>query len=135
MVRVGSEGSRSRSESSTPSTAATRAAERAAAAAGAAAEAASAAAEAAGAQPQSDAVTTSATPWPLPTNNLGLRWWFARDYPGLSDGVYALPALEARQVDPNRVAAEGLLIGFKGPEAALRRAYVTGVESSHIFWR
>ena len=127
-----------RATSTPPSSATRRAAEAAAQAAIAAAHAAQAAAAAADASEEgASSVDTSAdaVPWPPSPSALGLRFWFARGYPGLGDGVYTFDALANRGVDPERPSAVGLLEGFKTPEPTLRRARNTGVQESSVFWR
>ena len=114
--------------------AAARAAEAATTASIAAAEAAReaewAAAFAAGGE-----ASTEAAQWPPVASQNGNRFWLARDFPDLEDGVYTAAALLSRGVDPDRPAASGLLQGWKTAEPALRRALSWGRESSLIFWR
>ena len=127
--------------SSSPPSAAQRSAEAAAAVATAAAHAAVAAAAAAtaaagqSAEEGSVGTSTSAVQWPPAPNQAGLRFWFARSFPGLEDGIYTAEALENRGVDPDQSQAEGLLQGFKTEAPVLRRAHATGVERSVVYWR
>ena len=79
--------------------------------------------------------STSAVEWPPAPNQAGLRFWFARSFPGLEDGIYTAEALENRGVDPDKAKAEGLLAGFKTEAPTLRRAHATGVGQSVVFWR
>ena len=125
---------------SSPPSAAQRSAEAAAAAAEAAAHAAFAAAAAAEAAAgtstgENTSTSTSAVEWPPAPNRAGLRFWFARGFPGLEDGIYTAEALTNRGVDPDKAKAEGLLAGFKTEAPTLRRAHATGVEQSVVFWR
>ena len=132
---------RTRSTSSPPSSAGRRAAEIAAEAAVHAARAAEAAAVAAAVAstdpgPQSSASTSvDAVQWPPAPNEAGDRFWYAREYPGLVDGVYTAIALTNRGVNPSKPAATGLLQGWKTETPVLRRAYLTGVDCSIIHWR
>ena len=73
--------------------------------------------------------------WPPEPNDRGERWWLARDYPELKDGIYTKVALEARGVDPDKPAATGLLQAWKTAEPTLRRSLETGSEQTTIFWR
>ena len=128
-----------RSASTPPSSAARQAAEaaaQAAVAAARAAEAAALAAQAAG-EPVTTPVDTSldAVPWPPSCSPAGLRYWYARGYPGLEDGIHTYDALVSCGVDPARPAPVGLLEGFKTPEPTLRRARNTGVRVSELYWR
>ena len=113
--------------------AAAHAAEAAALAFAAASAAAEAAANAA-AYPEA-ATSTLAVPWPPPPSSSGLRFWFARGYPHLEDGIYTFPALANKGVDPERPAAEGLLAGWKTADPVLRRARATGVDRTVVYWR
>ena len=128
-----------RSASTPPGSAARQAAEAAAQAAIAAARAAEAAAFAARAaeDPAASPVDTSleAVPWPPSCSPSGLRFWYARGYPGLEDGIHTFDALVSCGVDPERPAPVGLLEGFKTPEPTLRRARNTGVRVSELYWR
>ena len=141
-----------RSASSPPPAATRRAAEAAAEAAAAAvraagaAEAGAAAVEASeeraqcrtcgGSHPTSEHHTiTDAVQWPPSPSALGLRFWYARGYPGLEDGIYTTLALTNRGVDPEKPAATGLLDGFKTPEPTLRRAQNRGVSEASAYWR
>ena len=138
-----------RSASSPPRAAARRAAEAAAEAAAAAARAAEAAAAAVeaseetaqcrtcgGSHHSSEHHTiTDAVQWPPSASALGWRFWYARGYPGLGDGIYTFLALTNRGVDPEKPAATGLLDGFVTPVPTLRRAQNTGVSESSVFWR
>jgi len=127
-----------RATSTPPSSATRRAAEAAAQAAAAAAHAAQAAHAAADASEEganSADISTEAVPWPPPSSALGLRFWYARGYPGLTDGIYTFEALLNRGVHPERPSAVGLLEGFKTSEPTLRRARNTGVRESSVFWR
>ena len=78
---------------------------------------------------------TDAVQWPPSPSALGLRFWYARGYPGLEDGIYTTLAPTNRGVDPEKPAATGLLDGFKTPEPALRRAQNTGVSETSVYWR
>ena len=127
-----------RSASTPPSSAARQAAEaaaQAAIAAARAAEAAAAAAEASEEGARNVDTSTDAVPWPPSCSPLGLRYWYARGYPGLEDGIHTYDALTNCGVDPDKPAPVGLLEGFKTPEPTLRRARNTGVRSSEVFWR
>ena len=79
--------------------------------------------------------TTEAVPWPPSCSELGLRFWYARGYPGLEDGIYTFDALASCGVDPDKPAATGPLEGFKTPEPTLRRARSTGVRATVVFWK
>jgi hypothetical protein len=65
----------------------------------------------------------------------GEKLWYARDFPGLDDGVYSTVALVNRGVS---VVAEdhsiGQLQGWGGTEAPLRRAKESGTPVTIIFW-
>ena len=127
-----------RSVSTPPSSAARYAAEAAAQAATAAARAAEAAAAAAEASEEGARnvdTSTDAVPWPPSCSPSGLRYWYARGYPGLEDGIYTFDALASCGVDPDKPAATGLLEGFKTPEPTLRRARSTGVRATVVFWK
>ena len=130
---------RQRSSSSPPSAAqrAADAAEVAAEAAVAAAVAASAAAEVAAQAPNcvQPGVSTTRENWPPPADARGRRFFFARSFPKLQDGIYTTVALWNRGIDPDQPTAQGLLDGWKTEPPALRRAYLTGVEFSTVFWR
>ena len=73
--------------------------------------------------------------WPLQSGPKGEKLWYARDFPGLDDGVYSTVALVNRGVS---VVAEdhsiGQLQGWSGTEAPLRRAKETGTPVTIIFW-
>ena len=58
---------------------------------------------------------------------------FPRD--DLPDGVYTFPALQNRGVNIDAPPPKGQLQGWKGPEAALKRARASGADYSRIFWR
>lgn len=114
--------------------AATQAVEAANAAATAAAYAA--AAEAArGSEEPSVSTSSASVPWPPTPSGLGMRFWYARGYPGLEDGIYIALALRNRGVDPDAPIAEGLLVGWKTADPTLRRAQASGVEQTTVFWR
>ena len=118
-------------------TLAAQAAAQAAEAANAAATAAAyAAAEAARESAEPDVSTSSASvPWPPTPGGMGMRFWYARGYPGLEDGIYIALALRNRGVDPDAPKAEGLLAGWKTADPTLRRAQASGVEKTTVFWR
>ena len=147
-----------RAVSSPPSAATRRAADaavEAAAAAAAAARAAEAAAEAVAAGESEsglhpaftcrvcgDRHATSehhlvldAVQWPPPPSLRGHRFWFARGYPGLEDGIHTYVSLKNRGVDPEKPAAEGLLVAFKTADPTLRRAQNLAEAQSSIYWR
>ena len=148
MARHPTAGNRDRASSAPPSRSAAAAAARAAEAAEAAArEALRAAAEAARAAEREareansggssgDGVQTSvdATEWPPPPNRAKKLFFYAREFPGLDDGVYTTIALRNRGVDPEEERAVGLLDGWVGAGPALRRAQSTGVDRTSIFW-
>ena len=79
-------------------------------------------------------MSTRAVEWPPEPNDAGNRWWLARCHPDLKDGIYTENALRSRGVDPDQVAATGLLQGWKTPEPALRRPLETGSEQTTIFF-
>ena len=99
-----------------------------------AAEAAAAAAEAAGFA-EEGTTSTGAVQWPPAPSESGLRFWYARGYPHLENGIYTASALAARGVTPERPAAEGLLAGWKTADPVLRRAQASGTYRSVVFWR
>ena len=141
-----------RATSTSPSAAsrrATDAAVEAAAAAAAAARAAEAAAAAVAAEEEGDTcrvcgdrhatrehhLVLDAVQWPPPPSLRGQRFWFARGYPGIEDGVHTSVSLKNRGVDPEKPAAEGLFVAFKTADPTLRRAQNTGEAQSAIYWR
>ena len=141
MTRAGSarEAARVRANSSPPPSASVRAARAAVEAASAAARAEQAAADAyaeAGREEHEEYVPTSVAPvnYPPEANALGQRWFFARDYPDLADGIYTCVALRNRGLNPNVLAATGLLQGWKTEPPVLRKGQSTGVQSTTIYW-
>ena len=127
--------------SDTPRDAAVRAAQAAAEAAEVAAQAALAAAEAAvtieskstEGDTKGEAREESAE-WPPAPNLAGLRFWFARDFPNLPDGLHTCESLRRRGVDPDHPKARGWLVGFETGEPVLRRAQETGERTTVIHW-
>ncbi len=90
----------------------------------------------AGREEQEEYVPTSVDPvnYPPGANALGQRWFFARDYPDLADGIYTCVALRSRGLNPNVLAATGLLQGWKTEPPVLRKGQSTGVQSTTIYW-
>ena len=70
---------------------------------------------------------------PNPAADLN-RWWFAREYPNLEDGIWTAAALEGAGVNPAVPQAKGLLAGSKGCDPALRKAKETGVQTTIVHW-
>ena len=114
--------------------AAAQAAEAATAASIAAAEALRAAERAAVLAAESGS-STDPVQWPPIACGNGNRFFLAREYPGLEDGVYTVPALLTRGVDADRPAATGLLQGWKTVDPALRRAQAQGTDTTTVFWK
>ena len=74
---------------------------------------------------------TEYPPAPGPDQN---RWWFAREYPGLEDGIWTAAALESQGVNPSIPRARGLLVGFRTSDPVLHRGKDTGVQTTVVHW-
>ena len=79
--------------------------------------------------------STGPVVWPPPPGDQGHRFWLARGFHFLEDGIYTATALRNRDVDPDVAHATGLLQGWKTAEPTLRRSAETGADSTIVHWR
>ena len=84
--------------------------------------------------PEGTPRSTEATEFPPYPSQSGNRWWFAREYPELEDGILTAKGLQNEGVDPEVPRARGSLLGFKTSDPTLRRAKETGVRTSVVHW-
>ena len=72
--------------------------------------------------------------FPPPRNKNNKCFFFARDYPGLEDGIYTTTSLALFGVNPDHAHPPGILDGWAGLEGPARVAIGTGVQKTTIFW-